>query len=355
MLIIPDEKISGYLDYPKLIAALKEIFQSDYTLPLRHHHFYKTENGDENTLILMPVWNNEFMGMKQVTVAPANAAQNMPSIFAQYILSNSKTGQPLALMNAAELTSRRTACTSALASSYLSRENAENLLVVGGGKVLLPHRQSLRQQPQHPGTQGGGVVDDERVPRIGEPQRIEEITGPRDDLRLGHSAQQPGVTQQLGAGQPVEHADAVGEHTHARFRLCGVLPHVRTEHPGGSRIRTQQARGHRERRGLAGAVRAEQAEHGSGGHIEGETVDGDLLPELLAKPAKGEDGRGRCGVGHDSHPTTAVRPRTSAARGSRETKPGRRQRSRPAKRSMSLLVPETMMRSWFVTIVFASA
>jgi ornithine cyclodeaminase/alanine dehydrogenase-like protein (mu-crystallin family) len=135
MLIIPDEKISGYLDYPKLIAALKEIFQSDYTLPLRHHHFYKTENGDENTLILMPVWNNEFMGMKQVTVAPANAAQNMPSIFAQYILSNSKTGQPLALMNAAELTSRRTACTSALASSYLSREDSENLLVVGGGKV----------------------------------------------------------------------------------------------------------------------------------------------------------------------------------------------------------------------------
>lgn len=135
MLIIPDDKISGYLDYPKLIEALREIFQSDYTLPLRHHHFYKTENGDENTLILMPVWNNEFMGMKQVTVAPANAAQNMPSIFAQYILSDSKTGQPLALMNASELTSRRTACTSALVSSYLSREDSENLLVVGGGKV----------------------------------------------------------------------------------------------------------------------------------------------------------------------------------------------------------------------------
>jgi ornithine cyclodeaminase/alanine dehydrogenase-like protein (mu-crystallin family) len=135
MLIIPDEKISACLDYPKLIAALKEIFLSDYTLPLRHHHFYKTESGDENTLILMPVWNNEFMGMKQVTVAPANASQNMPSIFAQYILSNSKTGQPLALMNAAELTSRRTACTSALASSYLSRIDSENLLVVGGGKV----------------------------------------------------------------------------------------------------------------------------------------------------------------------------------------------------------------------------
>lgn len=135
MLIVPDDKIGDFLNYPELIGALRDIFQTDYTMPLRHHHFYKTEDGDENTLILMPVWNNEYLGMKQVTVAPGNARQNMPSIFARYLLSNAKTGEPLALMNAAELTSRRTACTSALASSYLSRKDAENLLVVGGGKV----------------------------------------------------------------------------------------------------------------------------------------------------------------------------------------------------------------------------
>lgn len=75
------------------------------------------------------------MGMKQVTVAPANTKANMPSIFAQYILSDSKTGQPLVVMDATELTARRTACTSALAASYLCRENAKNLLIIGGGKV----------------------------------------------------------------------------------------------------------------------------------------------------------------------------------------------------------------------------
>ncbi|PZX46845.1 ornithine cyclodeaminase family protein [Algoriphagus chordae] len=135
MLIIPDEKISAFLGYTELIEALREVFQSDYTMPVRHHHFYKTAAGDDNTLILMPVWNNEYMGMKQVTVAPANASRDMPAIFAQYILSNSKTGEPLAMMNATELTARRTACTSALAASYLCREDAENLLVVGGGSV----------------------------------------------------------------------------------------------------------------------------------------------------------------------------------------------------------------------------
>lgn len=137
MLIVSDNEIIRYLNYPDLVEALREIFKSPYTMPLRHHHFYKTAGGEENTLILMPVWNNEYMGMKQVTVAPENARLNLPSIFAQYILSNSKTGQPLALMNAAELTSRRTACTSALAASFLARKNAENLVVVGGGKVAL--------------------------------------------------------------------------------------------------------------------------------------------------------------------------------------------------------------------------
>lgn len=135
MLIISDEKIRENLNYSGLIDALKRIFQSNYTMPLRHHHFYKTAEGADNTLILMPVWNDDFIGMKQVTVAPANADLGMPSIFARYILSNARTGEPLAMMNAAELTSRRTACTSALAADFLARKDAKNLLIVGSGKV----------------------------------------------------------------------------------------------------------------------------------------------------------------------------------------------------------------------------
>src|SRR5690606_10943201 len=66
---------------------------------------------------------------------PDNAGLGLPSIFARYTLSNAVTGEPLAIMNAAEITARRTACASALASAYLSRKDAESLLVVGSGKV----------------------------------------------------------------------------------------------------------------------------------------------------------------------------------------------------------------------------
>ncbi len=135
MLIIPDDKVVAALDYAVLIDALEQMFCSNYQLPVRHHHFYKTAAQDENALILMPVWNEEYLGVKQVIVAPRNNQVNLPAIHAVYTLWNAVTGQQLAMMNAAELTSRRTACTSALAAKYLAPQNAKNLLVVGGGKV----------------------------------------------------------------------------------------------------------------------------------------------------------------------------------------------------------------------------
>lgn len=135
MMIIDDDKIRKALDYPRLIAALRNIFLSEYTMPLRHHHFYPTEKGTANALILMPVWNKEFMGIKQVVVAPDNHIIGLPAITAQYTLLETQTGKLLAQMNAAELTARRTACTSALAASFLVSNEARNLLVVGGGSV----------------------------------------------------------------------------------------------------------------------------------------------------------------------------------------------------------------------------
>ena len=135
MIQISAEQAVAALDYGSLIDALRDIFLTDYTMPVRHHHFYETTEGVENTFILMPVWNDDYLGVKQVTVAPANSGKGLPAIHANYSLLDARTGVPLAQLDAAQLTSRRTACTSALAASYLAREDAESLLVVGSGKV----------------------------------------------------------------------------------------------------------------------------------------------------------------------------------------------------------------------------
>ena len=135
MIQIPAKSVIAALDYTPLIDALRDIFLTDYTMPVRHHHFYETDAGIENTLILMPVWNGRYLGIKQVVVAPENNDKGLPAIHASYTLMDAKTGEPLAQLDAAELTARRTACTSALAASFLARHDAESLLVVGSGKV----------------------------------------------------------------------------------------------------------------------------------------------------------------------------------------------------------------------------
>lgn len=135
MRFITNSEMAEILNYDQLIEALRAMFRSDYQMPLRHHHFYPVADGSENTLILMPAWNEKYLGNKQIILAPSNAPKGIPTVSALYTLFDVHTGQPLVMMNAEELTSRRTACTSALAADYLAPKNAHTLLILGGGKV----------------------------------------------------------------------------------------------------------------------------------------------------------------------------------------------------------------------------
>ena len=84
----------------------------------------------------MPAWREGGMfGVKVVSVFPANGERGLPAVSASYLLSDGETGQHLALIDGAEITRRRTAAASALAGSYLAREDAKTLLIVGSGHV----------------------------------------------------------------------------------------------------------------------------------------------------------------------------------------------------------------------------
>jgi len=149
MRIVDAETLAGILDYPSIVAALDDAFRSDITVPLRHHHTVPVDGGRDSTLLLMPAWQDErFIGVKTVCVMPENAAKALPAVQATYQLFDHETGQPLALIDGRELTARRTASASALASRYLSRADAETLLMVGTG-VLSSHliRAHASQRP----------------------------------------------------------------------------------------------------------------------------------------------------------------------------------------------------------------
>jgi ornithine cyclodeaminase len=73
--------------------------------------------------------------VKVVSVFPGNGARGLPAVSASYLLCDGATGQHLALIDGGEITRRRTAAASALAGSFLAREDAKSLLIVGSGHV----------------------------------------------------------------------------------------------------------------------------------------------------------------------------------------------------------------------------
>lgn len=137
MLHITKEDMVSALTYERLIPCLREAFTKDYKLPKRHHHQYPNpQEGMDSTLLLMPAWDDgKNLGVKVASVNPNNGRHNLPSIQGVYLLFDLPTGVPKAQMDAKTLTAKRTAATSALASSYLSRPDSATLLVIGTGAL----------------------------------------------------------------------------------------------------------------------------------------------------------------------------------------------------------------------------
>lgn len=139
MKIISKEEVAAALDYPSLVEELRQAFIADIQVPPRHHHDFKNpKEGIDSTLLLMPAWEeSEDLGVKIVTVSPNNAKYDLPGINGIYLLFDAQKGTLEALMEGKTLTAKRTAAASALASSYLSREDSSSLLMIGTGALSI--------------------------------------------------------------------------------------------------------------------------------------------------------------------------------------------------------------------------
>ncbi len=140
MRVIGASEVHAALDWERLIEALRQMFRSGCTVPVRHHHTVPIGGGEPDaTLLLMPAWQTgKHIGVKLATVFPSNGEKSLPAVMGTYLLLDGKTGSPIAMIDGPALTLRRTAAASALAASYLARPDAERLLLVGTG-ALIPH------------------------------------------------------------------------------------------------------------------------------------------------------------------------------------------------------------------------
>jgi ornithine cyclodeaminase len=124
------------LDLPSVIEALRAMFREGCEAPVRHHHTIAAEGQPPATMLLMPAWlSGRYLGVKLVNVFPGNGGRGLPAVQGVYLLFSGKTGELIATIEGNELTARRTVAASALAASYLARDDAETLLVVGTGRL----------------------------------------------------------------------------------------------------------------------------------------------------------------------------------------------------------------------------
>lgn len=129
------------LGFDTLVPALREAFAAQVQVPPRHVHGISQQGQAQGTVLIMPAWSDAgYLGIKTINIFPGNSAQGLPGLHATYVLYDARTGVPLAMMDGNEITAHRTAAAAALGASFLAREDARRLLVLGTGRVarLLP-------------------------------------------------------------------------------------------------------------------------------------------------------------------------------------------------------------------------
>jgi ornithine cyclodeaminase len=95
---------------------------------------------------LMPAYRHGehgAFGMKAICVFPGNPSLGKDAHQGMVMLFSQETGEPLALMNASQITAIRTAAVSAVATRLLARSDASELGIIGAGVQARTHLLAL--------------------------------------------------------------------------------------------------------------------------------------------------------------------------------------------------------------------
>lgn len=87
----------------------------------------------DGVIELMPVCDDVHYSFKYVNGHPKNPKNNKLTVMATGQLAQVNDGEPILISEMTYLTALRTAATSALATDYMARKNAQNLAIIGTG------------------------------------------------------------------------------------------------------------------------------------------------------------------------------------------------------------------------------
>jgi len=147
-LILTSKDVAGLVDVKSAIGAVEEAF-CEYGLgrarmPPKIYLDLPEFAGDFRA---MPSYVRKFKlcTLKWVNAHPDNAVFGLPAVMAILIVSDPKTGFPLAIMDGTLATSLRTGAGGAVAAKYLARKNSSVVALVGCGVQARAQLVALRE------------------------------------------------------------------------------------------------------------------------------------------------------------------------------------------------------------------
>lgn len=132
--VISSERVEALIDFPDLIAALREGFRRGAVMPPRVRH--EIDGGDGASLFVMPAWQPGVGRIvKLMSAVPSNAARGLRTSSEVLNMFDPVTGELRAVIESTSLTNMRTAAASALAAGYLARADAATLALFATGPL----------------------------------------------------------------------------------------------------------------------------------------------------------------------------------------------------------------------------
>ncbi|MEK6324656.1 MAG: ornithine cyclodeaminase family protein [Acidobacteriota bacterium] len=151
MLILSESDLRAVLSLGDVIEAVEAGFRAlardDANVPERLRLDVPAHKG---VLLQMPAYlgslnssKESALGTKIVSVFEENAERGLDAVQAVYLLLDSRTGVPLALMEGRFITAIRTAATSAVATKFMAGPGSKRLAVFGAGVQAESHLEAM--------------------------------------------------------------------------------------------------------------------------------------------------------------------------------------------------------------------
>ncbi len=147
VLMVNHREVQQWLSMNECVDAMADVFKmlnrGSATNPLRNLMWLPDKSG---LIGMMPadLGDARVMGLKAISVFPANHATEYDSHQGTVMLFETRNGRLLAMMDAGKITAIRTAAVSGVATRLLAAPNAENLAILGSGVQAATHLEAMR-------------------------------------------------------------------------------------------------------------------------------------------------------------------------------------------------------------------